>query len=674
MLEVDFIADPEKRSKEWFVKERRKYTHRDWAREMGRDWTTAEGDAFFPEFAIHPAAYTATIGKLLPGPVVRGWDFGFRGPAPYSSDTEALTDKGWVLIKNIAVGDKVLTMRPDRRCEYQPVVRTLAKLHDGEMVHWKNKRNLGIDLRVTADHRVWLESRGELFSMEAGDAAQYQHPQWGAGQRRKDDTNWLPQAEPEPEESKAFIFSERTDTLGRKKEPKILSERAMAAFLGIYLSEGSLCRSKRPEGSTRHHIVWVWQKERDLEIEKILLATPFKWKWYKKGRHSGWNTSSAQLCEYLGQFGHARDKFVPRWIKESSGAVIGAFIRAYQKGDGRARDGSIVTASEGMADDLQELFLRVGVHATKTKDRETWCVAPHQHYRPNLSSSAPSVESVRGEAVYCVMAERNHIILVRRNGSPAWCGNCVWMQVSPKGRVAIIREILPFNTEVHEFRDLVRYLSGEVPLEYLKTHSRQRALHWVEQIRAKERFPFNKYPDPPWFKGVGKFFDFSGHEATATRSIQTVVSGGQGGEKRERNDAEVLAAGGINVNSGYLRRDEREFKVRRLLGAMDDGYAGLLVDPACALLQRAFRGALAYPKATPANPQPTDPARDGTYEHVWDAASYGVGNIVEITPSRDVKPLKEIWEGRKLVAEKREFDRMMNYNVIRNRDIWSGKF
>lgn len=241
---------------------------------------------------------------------------------------------------------------------------------------------------------------------------------------------------------------------------------------------------------------------------------------------------------------------------------------------------------------------------------------------------------------------------------------CVWMQVSPKGRVMILREILPFNTEVHEFRDLVRYLSGQVSFEYLIKNNRLRAMHWVHKVQEAKEWPYNQYPKPPWFKGVTEWLDFGGHEARGTKSIQSAHN-----EKPEVNDLAVLASGGINLNSDYMQKNAREYKVRRLLGSLDDGYAGLLVDPAAALLLAAFKGALAYPKATPVNPSPRDPAKDGVYDNIWDAASYGVGNSVEISDTRDVKPLRRIWEGRQLVKEG-ELDRVETYFNRRNRDMW----
>ncbi|MFQ5473974.1 MAG: hypothetical protein ACE5FA_13980, partial [Dehalococcoidia bacterium] len=90
---------------------------------------------------------------------------------------------------------------------------------------------------------------------------------------------------------------------------------------------------------------------------------------------------------------------------------------------------------------------------------------------------------------------------------------CVWMQQADSGRVAFLRELMPMHISIHDFRDLVRYLSGEVPLELLKAHNRERALREVRRIEAANERPYNKYPKPPWFERDTKFIDFSGPEA-----------------------------------------------------------------------------------------------------------------------------------------------------------------
>lgn len=100
VVEIDYRADPGKRSPEWEAETRRKLiTDRAWRREMGRDWTLGEGDSFYPEFELFGGrkVYVRKIPGLINGPVYRGWDFGFRKPACCWFQYSAKSDTVYVL-------------------------------------------------------------------------------------------------------------------------------------------------------------------------------------------------------------------------------------------------------------------------------------------------------------------------------------------------------------------------------------------------------------------------------------------------------------------------------------------------------------------------------------------------------------------------------------------------
>lgn len=242
---------------------------------------------------------------------------------------------------------------------------------------------------------------------------------------------------------------------------------------------------------------------------------------------------------------------------------------------------------------------------------------------------------------------------------------CVWMQVLPNGRVLVLRELLALHTEIHEFRDLVMYLSGQRELEQLQKDGRKRALHFVDMIVNKRKAPWKSYPKPPWFGGVTKWLDFAGHEANATSGIQTMHN-----DKPETCAKDVLIAGGIQLQAGAVRKAAREYVFRRLLGQLEDGLPGIIIDPRCKLLVEGFNGGLAYPKPTKLNPQPTEILRDGVYEHLYDAGGYGVANVVDVTEARDVKPKIQVWVGRELkTLEEEEYEKVESYST--SRDVWS---
>ncbi len=82
-FELDYWADPD-HTPEWAAAQRKSYAaDRDWRREMERDWTTPEGEIYFPAFIELGGrkAFVHLARKLIKGYVFRSFDFGRRRPA-----------------------------------------------------------------------------------------------------------------------------------------------------------------------------------------------------------------------------------------------------------------------------------------------------------------------------------------------------------------------------------------------------------------------------------------------------------------------------------------------------------------------------------------------------------------------------------------------------------------
>lgn len=80
---LSFRADPDKDSLDWLMRQRAKMPdERAFRREYLLDWTSADGDVFYPSFSNNPDRYVSAKAKFNPEwPVYRGFDFGFRRPA-----------------------------------------------------------------------------------------------------------------------------------------------------------------------------------------------------------------------------------------------------------------------------------------------------------------------------------------------------------------------------------------------------------------------------------------------------------------------------------------------------------------------------------------------------------------------------------------------------------------
>lgn len=160
----------------------------------------------------------------------------------------------------------------------------------------------------------------------------------------------------------------------------------------------------------------------------------------------------------------------------------------------------------------------------------------------------------------------------------------VWGQIDDTGRVWVLREIAPTNIDIHQFRDLVLYLSGQLEIEKLEQQSMTRALQIINEINDPE----SGYPETPWFQhSTGEWVDHGLPEAVRPSTIVTTT---------ERTDADVLASRGIYLQTAYVHLETREQVMRALLRRRPDGWPGIIWDPACKQSLKMMNGGLTRKK------------------------------------------------------------------------------
>lgn len=98
VFELDYVADPAKCDPAWAAAMRLKMpSDKEWRREFLRDWTSAAGDAFYPEFGLEPHRFIRRAPLVLDLPVCRGWDLGYRHPACVWFQRAPRSGRVWVL-------------------------------------------------------------------------------------------------------------------------------------------------------------------------------------------------------------------------------------------------------------------------------------------------------------------------------------------------------------------------------------------------------------------------------------------------------------------------------------------------------------------------------------------------------------------------------------------------
>jgi hypothetical protein len=396
----------------------------------------------------------------------------------YDEETEVLTKSGFKKFRDVTLNDEFYTRRSDGHVELHKPVRKFEYDWDGYLIRFKHK---SLDLLVTPNHKMVVERRGKYKLVEAQDfdVNNDRIPKYSDWKGIEEEYFYLPPVEilkgigphsrfsrDEIEEirityangesiyklaekyncSPATITNVITkENYGQENRSKVIGETEplkikmddWLAFFGIWLAEGSVDNENIAKDHGYRVLITQIKQDTREEIKHLLDKLPFNYSIDEKG----FVITNKQLWNYLRQFGHAHDKFIPDEIKKLSKRQLSILFDWMLKGDGQIRKttGQINywTASKRLADDLQEIVMKLGWVATistrkkkiaKIDGREikssivyTVGVQQSKHYR--LRKDDISLEYYKGK-VYSVEVP-NHTLFVRRNGKATWCGNSV---------------------------------------------------------------------------------------------------------------------------------------------------------------------------------------------------------------------------------------------------------
>ena len=201
-----------------------------------------------------------------------------------------------------------------------------------------------------------------------------------------------------------------------------------------------------------------------------------------------------------------------------------------------------------------------------------------------------------------------------------------WFQYHPgTDRVWAYREFMPHDLQTHEFRDAVRFLSGELDFHTVP----DRAKRWVDAYAAK---PSGQHCPPPWFPLGSHFIDVGGKEALQGQANAV--------QKEQAVARDIFLAGGIALLIVNPRVEGRYQILRRLLRIYEDGYPGLIIDSQMQELIEGFEGGLAYPQPSERVPIPTKPKNDEHYINLFDAFGYGISAVVPLEKEKGPEPYR----------------------------------
>ena len=437
----------------------------------------------------NPEATLANLKESIPAggtldieSTANGWG-GYFFEECYSDDTEVLTRKGWKKWNKVKATDEFATRDNRGRFVWQSSTKLHKHFYKGELLNFKGR---AVDVLVTPNHRMYgwqTKNHLELIThttkthktgkgasgapIEFMEAVKIKNlPYWHGkfGFRVPATSIW----------KGLFPGTYHEETGKIKLESKngkthTVDLKDWVSFLGLYIAEGSssgVCRNMEgkgrgksfnsvplyiqakiaakdkspiiPVGRSYSYSVSITQLKKSkhyASIVRLLQRLPFECK--RCG--NSWYFSDKTLHFILSQCGNCYTKRIPEWVKELPPEYLKLFIKWAVKGDGwkRSDSGTKVysTASKKLANDMQELFQKIGkysllmkIHAKKGRifGRETqlsdfyWVKENVKDYQ---SLGKPKKVAYSGY-VYCATVP-NGTLYVRRNGKPLWCGNCM---------------------------------------------------------------------------------------------------------------------------------------------------------------------------------------------------------------------------------------------------------
>lgn len=330
----------------------------------------------------------------------------------YDDQTEILTENGWKYFKDLEKGEKVATLEGNNLLYVVPS-SYMEYDYNGIMFH---QRNRFIDLLVTPNHNLWIKTefgKPEFKFISAEKSPRHVIYKKGGVNWNGTDIEWfnLPSIENKRWNGRCYY---------REIVPiKSILMDDWLAFFGIWLAEGCVIKNG-------YRVVITQKKKENLSIIKSWIEKCGFHTWYRNSRYS-FEIKNKQLWSYLKQFGKAGDKFIPKEIKQLNSRQLKILFDSMMLGDGcYGESGSSYSSkSKRLIGDVQELLLKVGLSGQiwGGRERNTYGLAISKKSEIEVNSYRDDRSYVNYSGkVYCVTVP-NHLLYVRRNGKPIWCGN-----------------------------------------------------------------------------------------------------------------------------------------------------------------------------------------------------------------------------------------------------------
>ena len=334
--------------------------------------------------------------------------------------TEVLTDSGWKYWKDLDKTELLCTRnQATGKVEYQKPISYTSYRYKGRMYSYEGRR---LNLRVTPNHNHFVRTRRGEFHLESAESCfglPRIHLRTGEWVGNELDTIHIA--------GRPYIDGQTIDY----SEDLVFDADLFLEFFGYWITEGSLSRD--------YCVVLAQSREVHPETYERMTQVVCELGYEPSCKDTTIVINDVRLVTWLKQFGQSHDKFVPREFLNATPRQLRIMADAMFEGDGgvyyREKDNhtryELFTSSKQLADDYQELALKLGMSANiKPQKGEhgteyvvRWSLKDEVWTNNDKRFDNEAWVDYDG-MVYCAEVP-NHVIYVRRNGVPVWSGNCV---------------------------------------------------------------------------------------------------------------------------------------------------------------------------------------------------------------------------------------------------------
>jgi phage portal protein BeeE len=362
--------------------------------------------------------------------------------ACYADDTQFLTRGGWRDFDDIGPDDEIAIVDPTTHEMHYEVPRDrYESAYVGPMAHFTGR---GLDLLVTPNHRVVTESRfthGWQLREAQGIIAQSDLTipvavgAWNCAQIA---TFTLPQQEWLPGRGHRDL---------KRVEP--IAIRDWLEFLGYVISEGYVAAVG---WGAEKYAVGISQNvgAKADRIQACLDRLPFHVSRtnVKNGRAYHWRIWDKSLWTYLAvEIGQgARNKHIPQELLQLDRDHLRVLFDALMLGDGHwvptptGGNGTYATASPLLADQVQEIAVKLGLRSAirhrRNQHGDDWFTV---QLAQRSTARCLTTQWVEYSGRIVCFTVSTGVLVARRNGNVAICGNSYWKQeVAGRGALAFL--------------------------------------------------------------------------------------------------------------------------------------------------------------------------------------------------------------------------------------------